>query len=232
MIIGNGLVASAFATYSFSTDPNITVFASGVSNSTETREEAFLREKALLLKTLENNKLIYYFSSCSIEDPQLRTTPYAVHKVAMESLVRSAKNYRIFRLPQVVGKTSNPTTLTNFLYQHIRSGTRFHVWKSATRNIIDIDHVASIVHHLHKCLEANNTTLNIAAPYSTPVLKLVTTFEAILNTEAHYDVIEAGGSYSIEAATALRAAKELNIDFENKYIERLLRKYYCERYNL
>lgn len=47
MIVGNGLVASAFLPY-FAEDPEIMIFASGVSNSRETRKEEFVREEKLL----------------------------------------------------------------------------------------------------------------------------------------------------------------------------------------
>ncbi len=228
MIIGTGLVASAFAHHAFTDDKNTIIFASGVSNSHETNTAEFSRERDLLLKALEHDKLIFYFSTCSIEDPELQTSAYVVHKTAMEALVSSTNKYGIFRLPQVVGRTSNPNTLTNYLYRHIKSGTPFHVWTQASRNIIDIDDVASIVNHLHNSKKIHNITVNIACPFSISVLKLVNTFELILKARANYKTVVAGGSYFIDAAVASQAARELGIAFDETYIENLLRKYYSE----
>ncbi len=228
MIIGTGLIASAFASHSFTKDPNIIIFASGVSNSHETSAAEFSRERDLLLKALEHDKLIFYFSTCSIADPELRMSPYVVHKIAMESLVSSSGKYAIFRLPQVVGKTSNPNTLTNYLYRHIKSGTPFQLWSRASRNIIDVDDVASIISHLQRSRKAHNVTVNIACPFSTPVSALVATFELILKTRGNYTVMAAGGSYPIDVAVAAQAARELGIVFDDMYIEKLLRKYYSE----
>ena len=47
MIIGNGLIAQACAQH-FGDDPNVIVFASGVSNSRENSSDAFLRERQML----------------------------------------------------------------------------------------------------------------------------------------------------------------------------------------
>jgi len=230
MIIGTGLVASAFTPYSLSKDPNIIIFASGVSNSRETNNAEFSRERDLLLKTLEQNrdKSFFYFSTCSVADPQLRTSPYVAHKIAMETLVRSASEYAIFRLPQVVGKTSNPNTLTNYLYQHIKSRDLFQVWTHASRNIIDVDDVASIVSHLQSSRKTHNVTVNIACPFSIPISRLVAIFELILNTKANYTLVAAGGSYPIDATITCQAAQELGVTFDEMYIEKLLRKYYSE----
>lgn len=75
MIVGNGLIASAFSSY-FRDDPNVVVFASGVSNSRECRGEAFQRERQMLMDALRLEKFMLYFSTCSVNDPELLDTPY------------------------------------------------------------------------------------------------------------------------------------------------------------
>lgn len=159
MIVGNGMIASAFKSY-FGDDPDVIVFASGVSNSRENRGEEFLREKKMLMECMSYEKFTFYFSTCSVNDPELLDAPYVVHKKEMETLVRSAKDYAIFRLPQVVGKTPNPNTLTNYLYRQIMSGSNFKVWRHATRNLIDVDDVASIVSYLVRASLASGVTTN------------------------------------------------------------------------
>ena len=94
MIIGNGLIASAFK-LTLSENSDVIVFASGVSNSGEARSEAFLRERKLLVEALKYKKYILYFSTCSMHDLFLKDTPYVTHKMEMESLVRTASEYSI-----------------------------------------------------------------------------------------------------------------------------------------
>jgi len=225
MIIGNGLIAKSF-TRQFGDDPDVIIFASGVSNSREIHGEAFLRERQMLSEALSHNKILVYFSTCSVGDPELVATPYVMNKIEMETLVRTAKDFSIFRLPQVVGKTPNPNTLTNYLYQKISSGEHFQVWAHATRNLIDVEDVAAIATHLIRSPFANGVTANIACPYSISILQLVGIFERVLGKKANYTIVEAGGTYAIDASLALRVAREIGIDFDDSYIEKLIRKYY------
>lgn len=225
MIIGNGLIASAFNSY-FRDDPNVVVFASGVSNSRECRSEAFLRERQMLTDSLSDEKFMLYFSTCSVNDPELSNTPYVIHKKEMEALVCLSKDYVIFRLPQVVGKTLNPNTLTNYLYEQIISKTPFQIWRHAKRNLIDVDHVASIVSYMIRTSLVNRTILNVASPFSISIQQLVSVFESVLGKKANYTFVEAGGTYLIDAILATKVASQIGIDFDDVYIETLIRKYY------
>ncbi len=80
MVIGNGMIANRFVNYR--EDKDIIIFSSGVSNSKDTVEENFLREFHLLNQTIKNNpgNTIVYFSTCSIEDDDLASSPYVIHK--------------------------------------------------------------------------------------------------------------------------------------------------------
>jgi nucleoside-diphosphate-sugar epimerase len=225
MIIGNGLIAKSFV-QEFGDDPNVIIFASGVSNSREINSDAFLREKQMLIEALSQKKMLVYFSTCSVDDPELITTPYVINKMEMETLVRSAKDFAIFRLPQVVGKTPNPNTLTNFLNKKIISCEPFQVWRHATRNLIDVDDVAAIVTYLIRSSVTSGITINIACPYSVTVPQLVKIFELVLNKKASYTEVEAGGTYMIDASLATKVAREIGIDFDDAYVEKLIRKYY------
>ena len=225
MIIGNGLLASAFRPY-FQDAPEIVVFASGVSNSRETHELAFLRERDLLMEALDTERFFLYLSTCSVDDPELLETPYVIHKQQMESLVRTSRDYAIFRLPQVVGTTHNPNTLTNYLYNQIVSGTHFQIWRHAKRNLIDVDDVAPIVAHLLKTCPVNRTTTNVACPFSVSILQLVATLELVTGKRASYEIVETGGLYIIDSSIAVEAASQIGIVFDESYIEHLIRKYY------
>ncbi len=225
MIIGNGLLAKSFAPY-FQVDSSVIVFASGVSNSREINNAAFLREVSMLLDAMSLRKKLLYFSTCSIEDPELQNTPYVQHKKNMEAMVSAVSGNCIFRLPQVVGKTSNPHTLTNYLHHQIILGTNFQIWEHAKRNLIDVDDVASIVNYLVCSALKSEVPINIASPFSVSIPLLVKTFEFVLGAKASFTMIEAGGSYEIQSELTQQAATELGISFDDGYIERLIRKYY------
>ncbi len=225
MIIGNGLVASAFATH-FDDDKDVIVFASGVSNSRENRAEEFLREDQMLRKCLLLGKFVIYFSTCSVDDPSLRDTPYVNHKKQMELLVSGTEKYAIFRLPQVVGNTPNPNTLTNYLYQKISSGATFELWRHARRNLIDVDDVATIVTYLVRSALTHQVTENIVSPFSISMPQLVRDFELVLGVTANYSVVDAGGTYPIDSGLAIEVAHRSGVNFDECYIQKIIRKYY------
>ncbi len=225
MIVGQGLVASAFQPY-FTDDEAITVFASGVSNSRETRQAEFAREEALLRRTLEKADTILYFGSCSVLDPEMAQTPYVRHKLQMEDLVIQAPRHAIFRLPQVVGRSSNPNLLTNFLRDRICSGEHFQVWEHARRNLMDVDDIAAIVAHLVRTCGVQNRSYNIACPFSVPVIEIVQAFELVLERKAHYSIVNAGAGYAIDVPEVLRASAKLGISYDSAYLVRTIRKYY------
>ena len=228
MIVGNGLLAEAFRRNCID-HAKLTIFASGVSNSREVDPNAFEREKNLILSKFDSKKTFIYFSTCSIEDTVVQNTPYVRHKLEMESLVRTQARYWIFRLPQVVGLTPNPHTLTNFLFRRIISGQSFDVFKDATRNIIDVDDVARIVTYLVRSdVFGGGQTLNIATPKNISVESLVKIFEGVLGIAAKYNLISGGGSYFFDTTIASEIAKELDIPFHqtNEYARQVLSKYY------
>jgi nucleoside-diphosphate-sugar epimerase len=225
MIVGNGLIASAFNPH-FENDPDVLVFASGVSNSQENLNEAFLRERKMLIEATTSERVLVYFSTCSVNDLQLINTPYVIHKKEMESLVCLAKNYVIFRLPQIVGRTPNQNTLTNYIYRHIYLEKPFKIWRHAKRNFIDVEDVASIVSHLIRVCYVNRAVINIACPFSISIQQLVTIFELVLGKKSNYSLVDAGAEYSIDARLATMTANQIGIDFQDNYIEKVIRKYY------
>lgn len=227
MIIGNGLLAQAFSS-AFSTEHNLIVFASGVANSRETRPEQFARERALLESALDQDKFMVYFSTCSIHDVELAASPYVLHKQAMEELIlERATQKAIFRLPQVVGHTPNPNTLTNYLYRQIKDGTPFQIWRHARRNLIDVDDIAAIICQLVRSHQADGVITNIASPASIAIPDLVAVFESLLDKRGHYEIVEAGASYEIDVALAMATAQAAGIVFDQHYVTHLIRKYYA-----
>lgn len=225
MIVGNGLIAKAFRPH-HEHDPGLVVYASGVSNSRETRAAEFLRERTMLQEAIARAPVLLYFSTCSIGDPELADTAYVAHKKAMEALVREARRFAIFRLPQVVGRTGNPNTLTNYLHQKVASGEPFQVWANARRNLIDVDDVATLVRFLLQDGWAEGRTIDLATPVYVSIADLVGVFETVLGRRANYSLVAAGGAYPIDTSIAVEAAKACGVRFDGTYVRLLVEKYY------
>lgn len=227
MIVGSGLLASAF-NLSTATRYKTTVFASGVSNSAETRLECFAREARLLDESLaKRNSMFVYFSTCSIADPERSVTPYVQHKLAMEAKVMgTAKRYLILRLPQVVGGTGNPHTLTNFLARNILAKEEFPVWASAIRCLIDVADAVKITEYLI----ANNVGATrideLAPPETINMNQLVKMMENALGTKAHCKRLPIGGGCTPRSNLAVHIGNIVGIDFSPGYTHRLIQKYY------
>lgn len=225
MIVGGGLLARAFYE-SYSQNDGVTIFSSGVSNSQEISADKFLREENLLRENLGKAKKIVYFSTCSIEDETVKKSPYVTHKIKMESLIKdSSKNFIIFRLPQLIGKTRNPNTLVNFLYSKILNDEEFNVQEFARRNIIDVEHVAQIV----KCILEqghDNQIINIANKNSISVLEIVKILEGFLAKKGSYKLIPEGSNYSIESKLCNEISQICGISFEENYVSLAIKKYY------
>lgn len=221
MIIGNGMIARAFSKYKNSLD--IIVFASGVSNSKEINKENFNREKNLLNNTISNNqdKLLVYFSTCSIEDNSQQDSQYIIHKKNMEELIEAkCKKYYIFRLPQVVGETHSPT-LVNFLINAIKKNNFFYVQQYATRNLIDVNDVFYICNKLISEQKYINEITNIASPFNMKVIDIVHIIEAILGQKANFKFVSQGLEQKIDIAKIEFIGNNL---FDKKYINKILNK--------
>jgi len=212
----------------FGSDDGVVVFASGVSNSLETRSTEFAREDALLREWLATRpRRFIYFSSCGVTAPQASLTPYMRHKKRMESIALSHAGSLVIRLPQVVGPTDNPHTLGNFVRDRIVSGEHFTVWAKAERNLIDICDIVDIATNLIRGTGENPRVIPIAARKSLLMPQIVALFERALGRPAHCSIIEAGSPMDIDTTTACAVGLRLGIDLGDGYIERIIRKYYA-----
>lgn len=225
MIIGSGMLAREFKSYE--EDQHTLIFASGVSNSNETRISEFNREKELLIDCINKNtnKKLIYFSSCSMYDTYFPNNKYTEHKLNMESIISyNSNNYTIFRLSQVVGK-NNKSQLLGFLNDKIQNNEEFTLF-DIERNIIDISDVKEIVDMIiQQENSASNKIINIANKNNIPVIKLVHKIEKLLNKKAIYTILEKNGKFEIDTKSIFDALNQLNIN-NNTYIDSILRKYY------
>ncbi|MEF2155277.1 NAD-dependent epimerase/dehydratase family protein [Luteimonas sp. FXH3W] len=223
MIVGNGLVASHFRRLGLIRKDTV-IFASGVSNSRETRTEAFQRERSLLQTHLNGTQSrLVYFSSFGVATEEY--SPYLEHKRQMEDLVasKSAANL-IFRLPQVVGKSENPNTLANAMIHNIGNDLEFEVWAYAERNFIDIEHVASIAHEA--IAQYASGIIPIMSERSLSMPEIVRIFEEILDKPAKFRLIETGAPMPADTSKIRDLAKKLGIELGGDYARRVLKRYY------
>lgn len=226
MIHGSGLLATAFAR-DFADDPSVLVYAQGVSNSSEADPAAFERERLLLDEALRSGIRLVYFSSCGLVNDPAADNAYLAHKRSMEARVLSASPRNlVLRLPQVVGRTPNPNTLTNFLASRIRSAAPFTVWARAERNLIDVDDVAAVGRVLIRDPGLNQRVVAVAAERSLPMPEIVSLFERVLGQRAIYSVEDKGEPLHIDSALSVAIAANAGIDLGAPSADRVIRKYY------
>jgi nucleoside-diphosphate-sugar epimerase len=227
MVIGNGLVAKKFDSYK--EEDQFLVFASGVSNSKTTNAELYTREINLLRENLyaHKDKSFIYFSTCSISDPEEKNSLYVRHKLEIEKLIQeNAGHYNIFRIPNLAGVSSNPNTVLNFFYYHIKNGINFNLWVNACRNIIDIDDAYIIIDHILKNQLFSNQIINIANSRNYTVKEIILAIESLLKIKSNYIEINKGACFDIDISCLTPIATKLKIKFDRDYLDNLLKKYF------
>lgn len=227
MVVGNGMIARRFSR--FAEDASRLIFASGVSNSSNTDEAAFKKESDLLLSSMSQHPhaTVVYFSSCSIYDPSLQQSAYVLHKLKMEELIKTvAASFVLFRVSNPVGFTGNTHTLLNYFAERLLSRTPISIWQYASRNLIDIDDMYRICEVLLEDPAWLNKTVNIANPVNYPVITIVEAMEKHFGISGNYQLVEKGNSPLIDSSDVQPLYSKLGIDFTHHYLEGLLQKYY------
>jgi nucleoside-diphosphate-sugar epimerase len=226
MLVGGGLIARAFA--EFGANPDIKIFASGVSNSLETSRDEFSRERNLLQSEIDGFRgLLVYFGTASIHDPSEASRPYVLHKKAMESLVAgSCRCFLIFRMPQVVGRNAKANTIIEYFHQKILAGEPFEVWGGARRRLIDVDDVAAICRAQIAKRESYNRAFDLVPPVSIGAEEIVVELASILGQSARYSLVDRGGDLELDVTPFVALAKELGMTFGADYPRHVIRKYY------
>lgn len=223
MIIGNGLVASAFSK-KYETCQTFVIYASGVSNSKETNLNRYAKETKLLKDTIKKNteKTIVYFSTTSI---YTSSTPYTEHKKQIESLIKDyAQYYYIFRLPQVVGPAGNPNNLINFFVNQIENENVIHLARNISRSLIDVEDVYKIVDYVINHSDVNQI-FDISHVQLKKVEDIIILLEGILSKKANIllkeDEIDC---YQKNSDQIEECIQKLNIRHKN-YTQSILKKY-------
>lgn len=225
MIVGTGLIASLF---SDNDSENIVFFASGVSNSSETDPQQFMREENLIRETIANNKdkLFLYFSTCSIYDSSKKNSAYVLHKHKMEEIIKTEMaSYLILRVSNAVGSGGNPNLLMNYLVKSLKAGEKITIHEKATRNLIDVSDIKNITLIL-VANKTQNTIINIAYPENYSIKTLVDIVENYFNKRTEHTIENKGSGYEISIPETERYFVENNLLEKEEYIINILRKYY------
>lgn len=221
MIIGNGIIANAVKSYD---TENMVFFASGVSNSLETRSSEFEREFSLLKTVIEENKekKLIYFSTLSIHDQSKQHSPYVQHKKAIEEHIKSCSDhFLILRIGNIVGKGGNPNTLFNFLTAQINSNNKFTLHLKARRLLLDIEDISKFLGS--HCLDVENKTINLAFPYYYDLKQIVNAIEKKTGEKAQFSETDEGDFYKVDFDKDIETFFS-GIHPEN-YLETLTQKY-------
>jgi len=222
MIVGKGLIASAFLKARFDSDRHV-IFASGVSNSLEPRPEAYQREIDLIKHHVVKNTTFVYFSTTSIFDPSRQDSIYIIHKKEVERLIRElATSYVIVRLPIMVSSGKNPHTLINYLCNAIFTQLPVSLHKNACRHLLDIDDLVPLLKPYLAPVPVH-LQLNIPGSEKITIPDLVHEMETILRIHGHYTWVEAGACYDIPEVVG-----ECIYVQDEQYIKKILRKYLKE----
>jgi nucleoside-diphosphate-sugar epimerase len=229
VIIGSGVIGSAFIDF-YEKDQEICLYAAGVSNSQCIENANYLRDKNTLVENmskLKKNELLVYISTCSILTSSNRSSSrYIEHKMEMEELVRSYGRYLIMRLPQIASFSKNPFTLLNYFKNKINNSEAFQVYKNSYRNILDVNHMASISEKVISNF-SENSIVNIANPISVSVVEIVEEMEAALGKKAIYNFIDGlTDNYKIDVTRMMNCIDHSSYIFDDKYLNSVIKKYY------
>lgn len=227
MVVGNGMIANTFKSYR--DDNDVIIFASGVSNSKDTNAENYRREFELLKEIISQHplKTLVYFSTCSVEDKDLASSPYVIHKKAIEDFIReNAESFYLFRVSNLAGVSNNPYTLLNYFIFNILREQPLNVWQNAYRNIIGVEDMYSIANYFLQLKESSNKTINIANTENYSVPYILKQIESHLNKKGVYNTIEKGDDYVIDTSSIKPIIQKLHIEFNDDYLPSLLKKYY------
>jgi len=221
-IIGSGFIASGFKKHlNFIKKNNIIIYAAGISNSLEVRRKKLNIEISRLKKFIQDNKKkLVYISTYSVNDNSRKNKLYVKNKIKIEKIIKSNNNdYIIIRLPEIIGKSKNPNTLTNFFYNNLIKNKPFKVFKNSRRNLLDIDDAIKNCLKIIKINKKKNKIINLLNRRFYTPLQIVSSFEKILKKKGIYEFND----------TKLRKWKlKSNFFFssKNNYLIKTLKKYY------
>lgn len=222
IIIGSGFIAKKFNKYyKYLKKSKLVIYAAGISNSSEKNKKNLAKEVNRILNFCKfNDKRIIYISTYSISDTSRLSKKYVKNKIKIEKIIKTkSKRYLIIRLPEITGHNKNHRTLTNYFYDKILHDKFFILFKNTKRNVLDIDDAIKNCVKVIKLFSKKNTTINLLNRQFYSPLKIVKSFEEILNKKAFYKEIKIKN---------VRWSLSNNFYFktDKKYLNKILKKYY------
>ena len=124
-----------------------------------------------------------------------------------------------------IGPGHRGPTLAQFLYERISRGEPFEVWAHATRYPIDVVDAFRIASRFVEDPSMWNRRINVALR-AFPVLDFVHIMERIVGKAAVYTLVPKGRHYEVSCPEVAAVAKGLNLDFSDRYLDRVLRSYF------
>ena len=221
-IIGSGFIANKFKKYlKFIKKNKVIIYAAGISNSLETNKKKLEREILKFIDfTKKNKKKLIYISTYSIHDKSRNNKLYVKNKIKIEKIIKSnSSEFIIIRLPEIIGKTKNLNTLTNYFHNNIIKNKPFKVFKNSRRNLLDIDDAIKNCIKIIKKNKNKNKMINLLnKKFNTP-LQIVTSLEKILQKK---------GIYNFSNNKINKWSLKNNYFFHSKknYLIKTLKKYY------
>jgi nucleoside-diphosphate-sugar epimerase len=197
-----------------------------VCNSTETNASAFKRERDIFLECSNFNGRVVYFSSCAVNYMSTSRSLYIDHKLTMEELCKKCNSFLIIRLPQIVGFSKNPHTLTNYFNARIKNGLNISVFRNTKRVLVDVEDVVHVTNELLARPDIHNKIINISHPFAVSALSLVMFFESVLKLKAIYDIVDDNTEYIHYDYPTLDISKNASLNIDYKYPYNLINKYY------
>jgi len=225
MVIGNGLIASAFMA-DYKDDNKFVIFAAGVSNSFETNIKEFDREINLLTSTLSQNKDKHFVYFSSFIDSNIMKRKYLEHKLNIEKIIRESQNYyTILKLPQVIGRGGNSHELVNFIINKLKENQEITVYENTYKSLIDIDDVKRIIDILVKKWKNDNRYVEFPFIEKLLVHEIVDLIAKQLGIEPRMRFIESDINDFPEPSLAVgKILNHLNI-IPKGYTEKIIKKY-------
>ncbi|PUE47641.1 hypothetical protein [Limnohabitans sp. 2KL-51] len=223
IIIGSGMISKSLADADFGR-PTL-VLASGVSDSQETRTEAFGREAALVDNAIANypDMHVLYCSTCSVDSGI--ETPYTKHKLAMEARVLSkSASCHVFRLPQVVGLVHN-RTLVSYFVESILQDRVLKIQTRSMRNLLDVRDFARVATLIVRSSMGVGIPQNIAASTQVSVLDIHMEIANVLGRTANVERVDAGYSQSINTKFLHNLLPDTDPLFDPDHWRRVLQWY-------
>lgn len=224
MVIGNGLIGKGMSLFTYEND--ILIFASGVSNSKETRSSEYTREFDLLKSFIGTDKKLVYFSTCSVLYDCIDPTQYIQHKKFMEDFIScNFKDYLIFRLPNVVGTSTNEHTSFNFFRKMILDNLEIKVEEKTTRYFIDIEDVVESLTPIILSKSQNSKTFNVCFNTKIGVIDFINIMAKELEKDPRIILLNQGCSLNIDNKNFLELVDEKFRSIGPDYNYKIIKKY-------